>query len=250
MMPTDKSNQDQDHLPDFSLPLSRRQFLKRMGMLGGGLVVYLTVGDPSAWARMKRGKNVPTDFNAFLRIGADSRVTCLSGKIEMGQGAMTALPQMLAEELDVSYDAVDIIMGDTDLCAWDMGTWGSLSVRRFGPLLREAAVEAKGVLKELAAEYLMCPIDRLQTKDGVIFDQARPISRVSYGRLTRGKIIERYLKEIPPLTPSSELTVIGKSFLRRDAYDKVTGRGRFAGDIRMPGMVYAKILRPPTGLNC
>jgi nicotinate dehydrogenase subunit B len=178
--------------------------------LCGGILVYFTVGDLSAWARMKRGENVPTDFNAFLRIGADGRISCLSGKIEMGQGAMTALPQMLAEELDVSYDAVDIIMGDTDLCAWDRATVGSRSIREFGPLLREAAVEAKNVLKELAADYLMVPIDRLQTKDGVIFDKTRPISRVTYGQLTKGKIIERYLKEIPPLKPASECRIMGK----------------------------------------
>jgi len=238
-------DQSRDHRHAFSLPLNRRQFLKRMGVLGGGIIVYFTVGDPAAWARLRRHPSVPTDFNAFLRIGTDSRVTCLSGKIEMGQGTMTALPQLLAEELDVPYDAVDIIMGDTDLCAWDMGTWGSLTIRRFGPLLREAAAEAKGVLKEMAAAYLMCPLDRLQTQNGVIFDRTRPLDRVSYGRLTKGKIIERHLKDIPPLKPASEMAVMGRPFLRRDAYDKVTGRAQYAGDIRLPGMMYAKILRPP-----
>ncbi len=239
--PADNSN----NKTAFTLPISRRQFLKRMGVLGGGIIVYFTVGDPLAWARLKRRENVPTDFNAFLRIGADSRVTCLSGKIEMGQGAMTALPQMLAEELDVSYDAVDIIMGDTDLCAWDRATVGSRSIREFGPLLREAAAEAKGVLKELAAEYLMCPIERLQTKNGVVFDKTLPVNRVTYGHLTRGKIIERYLKEIPAFKPHSVFTIMGTPYLRRDTHDKVTGNARFTGDIRIPGMVYAKILRPP-----
>jgi len=245
MMPENKPRENMDAVIPFSLPVTRRQFLKRMGVLGGGIIVYFTVGDPSAWARMKRRENVPTDFNAFLRIGADGRVSCLSGKIEMGQGAMTALPQMLAEEMDVSYDAVDIIMGDTDLCAWDSATVGSRSIREFGPLLREAAVEARGVLKELAADYLMVPMARLQTKDGVVFDKTRPISRVTYGQLTKGKIIERYLKEVPPLKPASECTVMGKPFLRRDSYEKVTGKAHFTGDIRLPGMVYARILRPP-----
>jgi isoquinoline 1-oxidoreductase len=245
MMPENKPRENTDGVTAFALPVSRRQFLKRMGVLGGGIIIYFTVGDPGAWARMKRGENVPTDFNAFLRIGSDGKVTCLSGKIEMGQGAMTALPQMLAEELDVSYDAVDIIMGDTDLCAWDRATVGSRSIREFGPLLREAAVEARGVLKELAADYLMVPIARLQTKDGVVFDKSRPISRVTYGQLTKGKIIERYLKEIPPLKPASECRIMGQPFLRRDSYEKVTGKAHFTGDIRLPGMVYAKILRPP-----
>ena len=86
---------------------------------------------------------MPTDFNAFLRIGEDGRVTCFTGKIEMGQGVITSLPQMLAEELDTPLDTVDIVMGDTDLCPWDMGTFGSMTTRMFGPALRAAAAEAK-----------------------------------------------------------------------------------------------------------
>ena len=113
--------------------VSRREFLRRMGLLGGGLVVYLTVGDLTADARAPRtgyaGVNVPTDFNAFIRIGTDNRTTCFVGKIEMGQGPITSFAQMVAEELDVAYESVDMVMGDTDLCPWDAGTWGSLSTR-------------------------------------------------------------------------------------------------------------------------
>lgn len=232
-----------------SLPVNRREFLKRLGVLGGGILVYFTVGDSPAWAQRRRGSffgaNIQNDFNAFLRIGADGRVTCLTGKIEMGQGPVTSLPQMLAEELDVSYDSVDIIMGDTDLCPWDMGTWGSMTTRFFGVSLREAACEARGVLKQLASDYLMCPIDRLQTKDGVVFDKAKPHNRVTYGRLTKGKVIEKHLNRKPPLKSPTEFTIMGKSYLRRDAYEKVTGKAQYAGDIRLPGMVYVKILRPP-----
>jgi len=232
-----------------SLPVSRRQFLKRLGVLGGGIIIYFTLGDSFTWAQRRRagflGARIPTDFNAFLRIGADNKVTCLTGKVEIGQGPITSLAQMLAEELDVSYDSVDMIMGDTDLCPWDAGTFGSLTTRHFGVFLREAASEAKGVLKELASDYLMCPIGRLQTKDGVVFDKTQPHHRVIYGRLTRGKIIERHLKTLPPLKPSSELTIMGKPYLRRDAYEKVTGKAQYAGDVRLPGMVYARILRPP-----
>jgi len=85
--------------------------------------------DRFSWARMPRmgflGAGIPTDFNAFLRIGADNRVALYTGKIEMGQGSMTSIPQLLAEELYVNYDAVDIVMGDTELCPWDAGTFGS-----------------------------------------------------------------------------------------------------------------------------
>jgi CO/xanthine dehydrogenase Mo-binding subunit len=73
-----------------------------------------------------RGGSTPTDVNAYLHIGADGRVTCLVGKVEMGQGAQTSLPQLAAEELDVPLSSIDIVMGDTDLCPYDAGTWGSL----------------------------------------------------------------------------------------------------------------------------
>jgi isoquinoline 1-oxidoreductase len=229
--------------------LSRRQFLKRMGLLGGGLIVYGTIGDMSVHARAPRegflGSNVPADFNAFLRIGADNRVSCFVGKIEMGQGPITSFAQMLAEELDVAYEAVDMVMGDTDRCPWDAGTWGSLSTRYYGTFVKEAASEARGVLKQLAAERLLCPVVRLVAKNGVMYDAKRPMSRVTYGDLTAGRIIERHLKELLPLKSTSDYTISGKSYLRRDALDKVTGRAQYTADIRLPGMLYARILRPP-----
>ena len=141
--------------------LNRREFVKRMGWMGGGLIVYCTLGGLPASARAPRegfsGANVPTDFNAFLRIGSDNRVTCFVGKIEMGQGPITSFAQMVAEELDVAFEAVEMVMGDTDRCPWDAGTWGSLSTRHYGIFVKEAASEAKGVLKALAAERLLCP---------------------------------------------------------------------------------------------
>ena len=133
-------------------PVTRREFLKRMGLAGGGLILYCTVGDVIAAARTPRrgflAANIPTDFNAFLRITPDNRVTGFVGKIEMGQGVMTSFGQMLAEELDVSFEQVDMVLGDTQTCPWDAGTWGSLSTRFYGVFVKEAAREARGVLKE------------------------------------------------------------------------------------------------------
>jgi nicotinate dehydrogenase subunit B len=230
------------------MEMDRREFLKRMGVLGGGIIVYCSVGDSltcSAQMPQMPRSNSPTDYNAFLRIGVDERVSLFVGKIDMGQGTITSFPQIVAEELDVAYESIDIIMGDTDLCPYDFGTVGSMGIRIHGVLVRNAACEARGVLKELAADYLKCPIDRLQTKDGVVFDKTRPDKRVTYGSLTKGKVIERHLKELPPLKSPSEFTVMGKPYLHQDAHDKVTGKAKFAGDIRLPGMLYASILRPP-----
>jgi len=229
--------------------MTRREFLKRMGLLGGGLVVYASFGGVRALARTPRtgyaGVNVPVDFNAFVKIGIDNRVTCFVGKIEMGQGPITSFAQMAAEELDVACEAVDMVMGDTDRCPWDAGTWGSLSTRYYGVFVKEAACEAKGVLKQLAAERLDCPVEHLRTENGFVFDRRRPGSRVAYGALTRGRVIERHLEELPALKPASEYTISGKPYLRRDSREKVTGGAQYTGDIRLPGMLYARILRPP-----
>ena len=220
--------------------LSRREFLKRVG---GGIIIWFFIGDLSEIEARRRGREYPEDFNAYLRIGADGRVSCFSGKIEMGQGVITSLAQMLADELDVTLESVDMVMGDTKLCPWDMGTFGSMSTRFFGPALRAAGAEARAVLIELAAEYLKVPKEKLQAKEGIIFDKTEEKKRVSYAQLAKGKTIERHTKA--DLKKVSEFNIMGKSFLRTDSVEKVTGKAKFAGDIRVPGMLYAKILRPP-----
>jgi nicotinate dehydrogenase subunit B len=222
--------------------LARRDFLK---IAGGGVVVAVSLGDLSGLQEARRGPGYPEDFNAYLRIGEDGRVTGYTGKIEMGQGAITSLPQMIADELDVPVDSVNMVMGDTDLCPWDMGTFGSQTTRYFGPALRAAAAEARGVLLELASEKLKVPKERLAVRDGVVHDTARPSVKASYAELAAGKRIERHIAPKPSPKPVGEWKVMGKPFLHRDARDKVTGKALFAGDIRLPGMLYAKVLRPP-----
>ncbi len=229
---------------DFIYSPSRRKFLK---LLGGGITILFTVGDPTAILAQRRrsGRGLPDDFNAFLRIGADGRVSCLTGKIEMGQGVVTSLAMMLADELEVPLEAVDMVMGDTDLCPWDMGTFGSMTTRFFGPPLRAAAAEARAVLIELAAEYLQTPTSRLEVKAGVIYDKSHREKKVSYAQLAKGKKIARKLqREAVPEKPA-DFTIVGQPVLRRDAAEKVTGQAQFAGDIRQPGMLYARLLRPP-----
>lgn len=223
-----------------ALFLDRRQFLQG---LGGGILIFFTVGEEGEAQRL--GAPGPLDFNALLRMGTDGRVTCYTGKIEMGQGIGTSLAQMLAEELDVPLDSVKMVMGDTELCPWDMGTFGSRTTKYFGPTLREAAAEARTILIQLAAEHLRVPPERLVVKDGAIFDRENEERRVSYGTLTQGRRIERRLDRKPSLKPLSHFKTCGKPTLRSDGLEKVTGRAQFAGDIRLPEMLYARILRPP-----
>ena len=223
---------------------NRREFLK---LAGGGVVIFFFAGEEADAQERRRGfgQEAPADFNAFLQIGENSRVTCLTGKTELGQGIITSLAQMLADELDVSLDSVDMVMGDTDRCPFDRGTYGSLSTRSFGPMLRAAAAEARGVLLELAAERLKADRSRLLTKEGVVFDSRDPQNKVSYAALTQGKTIARHLQEKAALKSPAHFAIMGKSFPRSDARVKVTGEAQYAGDIQLPDMLYAKILRPP-----
>ncbi len=223
-------------------PHSRREFIQRVG---GGIVVVVTVAGSSEAQRRRGGRESPKDFNAYLRIGEDGRVTCFSGKIEMGQGIITSLAQMVADELDVALDAVDMVMGDTSVCPWDMGTFGSLTTRVFGPAIRTAAAEARGVLIELAAEHLNVPMERLTTADGTVLDKTQTADRVTYAELTKGKAILRQAKHKFSQKTAEEFRVMGTPVHRTDALGKVTGEAEYAGDIRLPGMLYARILRPP-----
>ncbi len=224
--------------------LNRRDFIK---VTGTGIFVFFTIGSIDIFAQRRGfGNDYPTDFNAYLRISEDGRISCFSGKIEMGQGIITSLAQMLAEELDVELSSVDMIMGDTLLCPFDFATVGSRSTKYFGPPLRKAAAEARSVLISLAAEKLNVKPDRLYTENGIIRDRENPKINITYASIARGKTIERHLKEGDiRIKPHSRHTVSGKPMHRSDALEKVTGKAKFAGDIILPGMLYAKILRPP-----
>jgi isoquinoline 1-oxidoreductase len=223
--------------------LHRREFIE---LLGPGLYFLFSL-DNLILAQQPRGMagGYPDDFNAYLRIAEDGKVTCFTGKIEMGQGIIASLAQMLAEELEVPYDSVSMIMGDTKLCPWDGGTNGSRSIKYFGPALRAAGAEAREVLIQMAAEQLKLPADRLMAKNGMISDKSDPAKKISYGFLAKGKIVEKHLEKKPALKAPSNFSVCGKSFPRADFLDKVTGKAQFAGDVRLPRMQYGKVLRPP-----
>jgi len=224
--------------------ISRRSFIK---MTGGGILLYFTLGNLSLfdWEENVLAQQMPSDFNAYLKIGTDGRVTLFTGKIEMGQGVVTSLAQMLADELDVSLENVDMVMGDTDLCPWDMGTFGSMSTPVFGSELRKAGAKARKVLFEMGAEYLKIPVENLEINNGVIFSKKDKNIKISYAELAKGNKIDRQAPEEIEIKKPSELNIINKSYNRRDAFQKVTGKAKYTADIQLPGMLYAKILRPP-----
>lgn len=219
---------------------NRRDFLR---ITGAGIFIFFTIGKLEARFQGRRGRSYPSDINAYLRIGDDGRVSCFTGKIEMGQGIITSLAQMLAEELDVALDSVDMIMGDTALCPYDRGTTGSRSTKNFGPPLRKAAAQARAILLQLASEKLNIASNQLTVKNGIIQDKSGK-QQVSYASLAKGKRIERALPEVN-IKSRTEHTISGRSTISTDGLKKVTGQAQFSGDIQLPGMLYASLVRPP-----
>jgi len=237
-----KEGQLPDNLDKTVLEFSRRNFLR---ISGSGVFICLIPGAFDAAVAQPRSSGYPADLNAYLKIGDDGRVSVFCSKIEMGQGIITSMAQMMAEELDVSLSSIDMVMGDTMLCPWDSGTTGSRSTKYYGPPLRSAGAEARAVLLEMASEHLDTAPERLVVKEGIVSDRQNPSRKVSYADLIRGKQIIRHIPDVP-IKPVAEHKVSGKPTLRMDAKIKVTGEAKFTSDIVLPGMMYAKVVRPPS----
>ena len=235
---------DELYVSDVNEPISldRRDFLKKVG---GGIIVVFCLGKLSlleGW-----GQNNDTDalnFNAYIRVKEDGRINCYTGKIEMGQGIITSLAQVVADELEVSIGSVDMIMGDTELCPYDAGTWGSLTTRFADPVLRAAAAEAREILIDLAETKLEVSEDNLTLENGVIYDTQNPLNKTTYAELTKGKKIVKNLEKKPDIKRASEFNLIGKPIISTDAIAKVTGTAKYSADIKLPNMVYATVVRP------
>lgn len=228
--------------PSASSGVTRRDFL---AALGAGIVVLFGWSDLQAAEGGRGGRGENLDWNAFLRIAPDGRVTVFSGKVELGQGIRTSLAQIVAEELDVPLGSVDMVMGDTDLCPWDAGTFGSMTTRFHAPLLRSACAEARAILIQLAAEKWKLPPATLSVRNGRVVVAADPKRSIAYGALAQGQRITRRLDPKPEPEDPARYTLVGTSPLRTDAVAKVTGAAKYTGDIRLPGMLYARVLRPP-----
>jgi isoquinoline 1-oxidoreductase len=233
------------NVKDSSSGIKRRDFFK---ILGGGIFIFANpLGGLNLLASNQQPmQSLSKDFNAFLHIDESGMITGYTGKIDMGQSNRISLTQMLADELSVSTDQINMVMGDTELCPWDAGTNGSTSIRQYGVAMRNAAAEARMVLLQLGSEKMGIPLTQLEIRKGIVFDTKDNNNKLSYGALTKGKKIERHIDGKVILNAQTKYEYVGKSVERLDSVSKVTGEAKFTGDIRVPGMRFAKILRPPS----
>jgi isoquinoline 1-oxidoreductase len=222
-------------MDDESLAVDRRTFLQ---VVGSGLLITVTV--PRTW-----GQGPP--LSARLYLDEDGTFTALSGKVEEGQGPRAELTQAAAEELRVGAEQVRLVMADTDLVPDDGITAGSRTTPRNVPEMRQAAATARELLTALAARRWSADVAALEVRDGVI---SGPNGKsLSYADLARAgeaaTTLDTSIRTDAPLTPVAGWKVLGRSVVRPNARDLVTGAHTFPSDVVRPGMLYGCVLRPP-----
>jgi nicotinate dehydrogenase subunit B len=243
-------------------PVSRREFLKASGALIVGASVpgfaseaLAQAGAPSALGGASRPPLLPTELDSWIAVLPDGKVTAFFGKMDMGQSLDIAIAQIVADELDLNVDKVDVVMGDTALTCNQGGASGSTGIWEGAKPLRKAAAEARRVLVEGAAKKLGVSAAGLRVEDGVVSAVSDPSKKTTYAELIGGRYFNHPVEwnkkvgnpmdiEVPAKTKSpSEYRVVGKSFVRRDLAPKVYRTEPYVTDISLPGMLHARIVR-------
>jgi isoquinoline 1-oxidoreductase len=227
-----------------SFILNRREWLK---LFGAGLLVCAVdaraVQESGARTRGSEAENVPHGIESWIHIGSDNRVTVFTGKAEMGQNIRTSLAQQVAEELHAPVDSISMVMADTDLCPFDMGTFGSRTTPQMGTELRNIAAAAREMLIEMAVKPMGAKRSDLVAVNGEVVNPSEHRS-VRYGDLLGGQQLVRLIPDDPPLASPEQWTVAGKAIPKADGREFVTGAHQYTSDITRPGMLYGKVLRP------
>jgi nicotinate dehydrogenase subunit B len=232
--------------------------LSRRGFLGGGaLVVGFTLFPCNLFAQAPQEGDggtppgMPKDLNknplleSWIRIDADGRITVFTGKAELGQGIRTALVQVAAEELAVDPAAITLVTADTARTPNESYTAGSQSMQESGTSILHAAARVAGILRDLAAQRLGVPVESLRLGQGAV--GAADGRSLGYGELVAGGALEGARAEAGTvLKDPASYSVIGRNLPRVDIPAKVTGGVAYVHDIRLPGMVHARVVRPPS----
>ncbi|RKG91653.1 xanthine dehydrogenase family protein molybdopterin-binding subunit [Corallococcus terminator] len=223
--------------------------VSRRSVLQGSLVLAFSLAGPALLAQTSKPR-LPGDLartpglDAWLRIGADGVVTLMTGKVELGQGILTALGQLCADELDVEPSRLRILSGDTRVCPPEGVTAGSMSIPNAGAAVRQASAEVRALLVSLAAERLRVPAKRLRVQDGTVKNTGG--GAVTYWALVGGKRLNREATGAVAPKPASQRRHAGKPLPRVDLPAKLTGEPRFVQDLRPDTLVHGRVVRAPT----
>ncbi len=232
------------------LSMDRREFLKGSGYLTVFFTLPVGGALAQAAAPAPAGPVLPADLRAnpklstWIKINADKTITLQIGKVELGQGIVTAMAQICADELDVSFDRIKVLAGDTFLAPDEGTTAGSQSMSGCGPAVHQASADVRAILYDLAAAKLNQPVAGMTVTDGVI--KAANGQTVAYGDLVTGKELEVAATGKGKPKPAAEYKVIGKNMPRLDIPAKMTGGAIFVQDMKPEGTVYGAVARPPT----
>jgi nicotinate dehydrogenase subunit B len=229
----------------YRFDLDRREFFK---FVGAGVVVFSVLktaaaAQESGGARGRRDDSLPKEIDAWLHIGESGRVTVYTGKVEMGQNIRTSLTQAVAEELRVPMERIELVMGDTQLTPFDMGTFGSRTTPTMNLQLRKVAAAARDTLMGLAAAQWKTEVQQLVADDGKVKDPQTNRS-LEYAALTKGQQLTQTLPAEDPLIPAISWKVAGQSAAKVNGREFVTGKHRYPSDQKLPDMWYGKVLRP------
>ena len=197
----------------------------------------------------------PDKLSSYISIDPDGTVVAYYGKIDGGQGLETSIAQLVAEEIDVPWERVRMVMGDTGRTVDMGGSTAGNGLRQGGIIMRQTAAEARRLLIEMAAKTLDVPAGDLTVTDGVVHSLADPKKRVSYAELIGGRNLDAPIawhglaqqlavKVKAPLKQPAEFKVIGKPMPRRDMPGKVFGTLQQCSDVRLPNMLHARMIRP------
>jgi nicotinate dehydrogenase subunit B len=234
--------------PDPSFETTRRAFFRA---LGGGLVVLCLLREseaqqPAAGRRRGGGGGgaAPREIGAWLHIAEDGAVTTYTGKAEVGQNIRTSLTQVVAEELRLPVESVQLVMADTERTPFDMGTFGSRTTPSMAPQLRRAAAATRERLIDLAAERFKVDRASIVVLDGRLTARETGQS-VGFGDLTKGQKLMEVIGENVPTTPADAWKRVGHDQAKVDGRAFVTGKHKYASDQKPAGTLIGKILRPP-----
>jgi nicotinate dehydrogenase subunit B len=223
----------------------RRDFFK---FLGAGIFIVCAASKATALQESGRTRrnsedDLPKEIDAWLHIGEKDDVTAFTGKVEVGQNIRTSLSQAVAEELCVPIQNVRLVMGDTQLVPFDMGTFGSRTTPVMNLQLRRVSAAARDALIALAAKQWNVDAAELTAADGKIFD-AKSKRSASYSELVKGQQITQLLPAEDPLIPATQWKISGQAVPKIDGRDFVTGKHRYPYDCKLPEMLYGKVVRP------